>query len=71
MSPLEDEVMKTFLTNENIGILISHRLAQVKNLDCIFVMRDGKIEETGTHDELMAQDSLYKKMYMLQKEKYA
>ena len=36
-------------------ILISHRLANVKNADCIYVLRSGDIVESGTHKELIAK----------------
>ena len=48
-------------------LLISHRLANVKKSHCIYVLREGKIVETGTHKELMEQQEVYKEMYMTQK----
>ena len=48
-------------------LLISHRLANVKKSHCIYVLREGKIVETGTHKELMEQQEVYKEMYTTQK----
>ena len=47
------------------GIVIAHRLATVKGADRIMVLQDGKIIETGSHDELMAMDSMYHRLYTL------
>lgn len=44
-------------------IMIAHRLTTVRNADRIFVLRDGKIEEFGSHDTLIETDGLYSKMW--------
>ena len=44
-------------------IMIAHRLSTVVNADCIYVVRDGQIEEAGTKDELCAKDGLFSKMW--------
>ncbi len=51
-------------------IFISHRLSSARMADEIFLMKDGKIVEDGTHDELMAQGGYYHEMFMLQAENY-
>jgi len=44
-------------------IMIAHRLTTVRNADHIFVLREGQIKETGTHDSLVEQGGLYAKMW--------
>lgn len=46
-------------------IIIAHRISTIVNSDIIFVMKKGKIKETGSHQELYAKDGLYKKLYEL------
>ena len=43
-------------------IMIAHRLSTVQNSDCIYVIADGKIVESGTHNELMKKNGLFAKM---------
>lgn len=52
------------LRRENIAvILIAHRLTTVMNCDRIFVMKEGKIIQQGTHKELLEENVLYKEMW--------
>ncbi|NEX12054.1 MAG: ABC transporter ATP-binding protein [Prosthecochloris sp.] len=44
-------------------LLISHRISTVKNCDTIIVLKDGVIAESGSHDELLAKNSLYAELY--------
>jgi ABC-type multidrug transport system fused ATPase/permease subunit len=48
------------------ALVIAHRLATVARADCIFVVSDGAIVESGTHEELRARDGLYTRLYELQ-----
>ncbi len=47
-------------------IMVAHRLSTIQHADCIMVMHKGKIREQGTHQELLAKDGIYKKLYELQ-----
>lgn len=47
-------------------IMVAHRLSTIQHADKIIVMHHGKIKESGTHQELLVKDGLYKKLYELQ-----
>lgn len=44
-------------------LVIAHRLSTIKDANRIFVIRDGVVDSEGTHEELLAQNGLYKKMW--------
>jgi len=48
------------------SIVIAHRLSTIKNADKIIVINNGEIVEHGSHDQLISQDGLYKKLYNMQ-----
>ena len=48
------------------SFVIAHRLSTIKNADKILVLQRGRIVETGTHDELMANNKLYSHLYNIQ-----
>lgn len=58
-------VQKAFerLAQGKTVIMIAHRLTTIKNADCIFVLQEGQLAESGRHDELLAQGGLYAKMW--------
>jgi ATP-binding cassette subfamily B protein len=60
---IQDALSK--LLKGRTGMVIAHRLATIRSADRIIVLQDGKIIETGTHDELVATNGLYSHMYSL------
>ncbi len=56
-----DELMKG-----RTSFVVAHRLSTIRNADCILVMRDGRIVESGTHDELLAAGGFYAALYSSQ-----
>ena len=47
-------------------LVIAHRLSTVESADCIMVLRDGEVVETGRHTELVARDGYYRALYRMQ-----
>ncbi len=58
-------VQKSFaaMSKNKTVIMVAHRLTTVQNADCIYVLKDGQIEESGTHTELLQRDGLYSRMW--------
>ena len=48
------------------SIMVAHRLSTIQHADCIMVMHNGRIRERGTHQELLARNGIYKKLYLIQ-----
>lgn len=61
----EAAVQRAFerLANGRTVIMIAHRLTTVQNADKIYVLKDGKIAEEGTHVQLMSEKGIYSNMY--------
>jgi ATP-binding cassette, subfamily B, multidrug efflux pump len=59
------------LLKDRTAIVIAHRLSTIKKADKIVVLHKGRVKETGTHDELLAEKGLYWKLYRLQSEEAA
>ena len=64
----EFEVFERFkeLSDGKTAVLISHRFSSVRMADRILVLADGKVEASGTHDQLMAQGGRYAELFELQ-----
>ena len=56
------------LVKEKTVVVIAHRLRTVVNADQILVLKDGKLEESGTHEKLMEKNGLYRQLYQIQQE---
>ncbi len=58
------------MMGSRFAILVTHRLGAAKMADEIIVLKDGRIQERGSHDELMAQNGIYQSMYDTQRKWY-
>ncbi len=62
---LIQKAMKNLMCGRT-NFVIAHRLSTIRDADKILVVNDGKIIETGTHNELMKSDTFYRELYMSQ-----
>ncbi len=63
------EAVRTHMRGRTV-ILITHRLANIRHADVIHVLEHGRITATGTHDELMVREGVYRDLYTLQADAY-
>lgn len=59
------EALEKLMTGRTT-IMVAHRLSTIQHADKIIVMHKGRIRESGTHQELLEQNGIYKKLYQLQ-----
>ena len=61
----EDKIQKaiTTLTKNKTTIVIAHRLSTILNAHMIFVVKDGEIITSGTHETLLKKSEIYKNFY--------
>ena len=61
----EQQIQEAFdkLMKGRTSFIVAHRLSTIRNASLILVMKDGKIIEQGTHEELLAQGGFYNKLY--------
>lgn len=59
------EALETLMAGRTT-IMVAHRLSTIQHADQIIVMHKGRIRERGTHQELLEQDGIYRKLYQLQ-----
>lgn len=61
---IQDAMVK--LMENRTSLIIAHRLSTIRDADCIVVMDQGRIVETGSHEELIRQKGRYYELYMTQ-----
>ena len=68
----EQDVFSRFaeLTADRTAIFISHRFSTVRMADRILVLQEGEIVEQGSHEQLLAEDGRYARMFNTQAERY-
>ena len=65
-----DASQRTMAANGGITVLVSHRFSTVRMADLIIVLSEGRVVESGTHDELIACRGLYHELFRLQANAY-
>ena len=62
---LIQQALKQLLIDRT-GLIIAHRLSTIRDVDRIFVLKQGKIIQSGNHENLIKQKGLYRNLYQLQ-----
>ncbi len=66
LDPATEEAVARTLSELGRGrtiVSVTHRLSTITGYDCIFVMKDGELAESGTHEALLARDGLYRQLW--------
>lgn len=68
----EDKMISAFkrLVSGKSGVIVTHRLSSLSLVDKILVLNEGKIEESGTQDELLRKNGIYTDFYLKQANRY-
>jgi len=72
LDPISEKLIQRALSSlmkDKTTIIIAHRLTTIQNCDNIFVLQEGRIEESGTHEDLLEKNGLYANFYRKQFEK--
>lgn len=61
----EEKIQRSIaaLTKGKTLLVIAHRLSTIRNANQIIVLKDGQVENTGTHEQLLSKDALYRDMW--------
>lgn len=73
LDPIAGEEMNKILferAQKTTTIMIAHRLSNVRNADCIYLIKNGEIAEFGNHEELMKKKGVYYNMFNKQAKNY-
>jgi ATP-binding cassette subfamily B protein len=64
-SATEDKIQRAIFaaSRDRTTLIITHRLSQIRWADLIVVLKNGRISETGTHDQLMQSSSAYRSIF--------
>lgn len=67
-SHTEEKILKQFneFNGRNVCIIISQRISTIKNADVIYVLKEGKVIERGTHEDLLKSNGFYTELYKKQ-----
>ncbi|KAI9292762.1 P-loop containing nucleoside triphosphate hydrolase protein, partial [Neoconidiobolus thromboides FSU 785] len=60
---LLQKALKNLSREKKTMVIIAHRLTTIKHADCIICLKDGKIHEQGTHDDLLKLKGEYYKLW--------
>ena len=67
-SHTEEKILRQFseFNSRNTCIIISQRISTIKNADVIYVLKEGKVIESGTHEDLLKSNGFYTELYKKQ-----